>query len=118
RDTAFVAQLVEEHLRPTQLAARRTLPSHRAVYRFFRDLGDAAPACLLLTLADAAGASGPRLLPERWRGHVAYMSHVLAEGLAQLEKEQSRPRLIDGRDLMQALHIEPGPDVGRLLNAI
>ena len=118
RDTAFVAQLVEEHLRPTQLAERRTLPSHRAVYRFFRDLGDAAPACLLLTLADAAGATGPRLLPERWRGHVAYMSHVLSEGLAQVEEQQTQPKLIDGRDLMQELGLPQGPDVGRLLNAI
>jgi tRNA nucleotidyltransferase/poly(A) polymerase len=118
RDTAFVAKLVEEHLRPTQLAERRTLPSHRAVYRFFRDLGDVAPACLLLTLADAAGATGPRLLPERWRGHVAYMSHVLSEGLAQVEEQQTQPKLIDGRELMQALNLPPGPHVGRLLSAI
>jgi len=118
RDTAFVVQLVEEHLRPTQLAERRTLPSHRAVYRFFRDLGDAAPACLLLTLADAAGATGPRLLPERWRGHVAYMSHVLSEGLAQVEEQQTQPKLIDGRSLMQTLELYPGPEVGRLLTAI
>ena len=118
RDAAFVAGLVEEHLRPTQLAERSTLPSHRAVYRFFRDLGDAAPACLLLTLADAAGATGPRLLPERWRGHVAYVSYVLSEGLAQVEEQQKLPKLIDGRDLMQELDLPPGPEVGRLLNAI
>lgn len=118
RDTAFVARLVEEHLRPTQLSDRRTLPSHRAVYRFFRDLGEAAPACLLLTLADATGATGPRLQPERWRGHVAYMSHVLSEGLAQVEEQQTQPKLIDGRDLMQTLGLDQGPEVGRLLNAI
>jgi poly(A) polymerase len=118
RDTAFVALLVEDHLRPTQLAERRTMPSHRAVYRFFRDLSDAAPACLLLTLADATGATGPRMLPERWRGHVAYMSHVLSEGLAQVEEQKTQPKLIDGRDLMQTLGLEQGPDVGRLLSAI
>jgi poly(A) polymerase len=118
RDTAFVAKLVEEHLRPTQLAERRTMPSHRAIYRFFRDLGDVAPACLLLSLADAAGATGPRMLPERWRGHVAYMSHVLSEGLAQVEEQQTQPKLIDGRDLMQTLGLEQGPQVGRLLSAI
>jgi poly(A) polymerase len=118
RDVAFVAKLVEEHLRPTQLAERRTLPSHRAVYRFFRDLGDAAPACLLLTLADATGATGPRLLPERWRGHVAYVSHVLSEGLAQVEEQAAQPKLIDGRELMQTLGLPQGPAVGRLLNAI
>ena len=58
------------------------------------------------------------MLPERWRGHVAYMSHVLSEGLAQVEEQQTQPKLIDGRDLMQALGLPQGPDVGRLLNAI
>jgi hypothetical protein len=58
------------------------------------------------------------MLPERWRGHVAYMSHVLSEGLAQVEEQQTQPKLIDGRELMQELGLPQGPDVGRLLNAI
>jgi poly(A) polymerase len=118
RETAFVSTLVEEHLRPTQLGTPSALPSHRAIYRFFRDLGDAAPAGLLLTLADAAGAAGPGLRPERWRRHVAYMSYVLSEGVAQVEEAEKQPKLLGGRELMQALGLEPGPEVGRLLEAI
>ena len=44
RETAFVARLVEEHLRPAQLS-QSGAPSERAIFRFFRDLGEAAPAC-------------------------------------------------------------------------
>jgi putative nucleotidyltransferase with HDIG domain len=114
-ETRFVASLVEEHLRPTMLA-QGDLPSRRALYRFFRDLEDAAPACLVLSLADAAAATGPRLQQQRWRGHVAYAYYVLHGG-SELEtaRDGKRERLLDGHGLIDALGLEPGPEVGRIL---
>ena len=117
REAAFVSKLVEEHLRPFQLA-NKALPSSRALYRFFRDLGDAAPGVLILSLADAAAARGPRLQPERWRGHVAYIAYVLENGLAQRNVVTRQPRLVTGSDLIEALGLEPGPEIGRMLAAI
>jgi tRNA nucleotidyltransferase/poly(A) polymerase len=118
RETAFVCLLVEEHLRPTMLAEAGKLPSRRALYRFFRDLGDAAPACLVLSLADAAAATGPRLQPERWRGHVAYSAYVLAaEAQLNMPKEKAE-RLISGRDLIEELGMAPGPELGRVLDVV
>jgi tRNA nucleotidyltransferase/poly(A) polymerase/very-short-patch-repair endonuclease len=118
REAEFVSKLVEEHLRPTMLS-QGDLPSRRALYRFFRDLGDAAPACLVLSLADAAAATGPRLQEQRWRGHVAYAYHVLHGG-SELEAPQDskRDRLLDGHALIEALGLEPGPEVGRILTAL
>jgi len=117
RETRFVSRLVEEHLRPAQLS-QDGLPTRRAVYRFFRDLEEAAPACLLLSLADAAAARGPRLQAERWRGLVAYVANVLEHGLTPEAPSQRPQRLIDGTELMAALGLQPGPEVGRLLAAI
>jgi tRNA nucleotidyltransferase/poly(A) polymerase len=118
RETRFVSLLVEEHLRPTQLSQGDALPSKRALYRFFRDLGDAAPACLILSLADAAAARGPRLEKDRWAGHVAYVRWVLDNGLLPAEAAARQPRLVNGETLMAALGIDPGPELGRLLAAI
>jgi len=118
RETHFVGLLVEEHLRPTMLAAARQLPSRRALYRFFRDLGEAAPACLVLSLADAAGATGPRLQPERWRGHVAYAAHILAAQAELNIPAEKAERLISGRDLIDELGMAPGPELGRVLEAV
>jgi poly(A) polymerase len=117
REVRFVSLLVEEHLRPTQLAARGQAPSPRALYRFFRDLGDAAPACLVLMLADGAAAAGPRLQRQRWRAHIAYVSNLLKQEQATAEAAKA-PRLITGDDLMAALHIPPGPVLGRLLSEV
>jgi poly(A) polymerase len=116
-ETRFVAQLVEEHLRPTQLSSG-DLPSHRAVYRFFRDLGDAAPACLLLMLADGAAAAGPRLTVESWLADTRYVKYLLDRNEEQSRVIAARPRLITGEDLMAELRLKEGPLVGRLLRSL
>jgi poly(A) polymerase len=117
RDAAFVSKLVEEHLRPAQLS-NEGFPTRRALYRFFRDIGDAAPACLVLSLADAAAAAGPRLQPPRWRGHIAYAAYVLEHGRQPSDASVKPQRLITGDELMGALLLEPGPEIGRLLSLI
>ncbi len=119
RETRFVSLLVEEHLRPAQLSGPSSQgPSDRAIYRFFRDLSEAAPACLVLALADAAAAAGPRLRHERWRAHVAYVGDVLERHARQGAARTGAPRLVPGDTIMSALGIGAGPVVGRLLEAI
>jgi poly(A) polymerase len=117
RETAFVRTLVAEHLRPVQLAAVGQTPTRRAIYRYFRDLGDAAVAALLLALADAAAARGPSLTREGWARQVAYMHSLLVRSVKEAGIVHP-PRLLDGRDVMVALALAPGPRVGRLLEAL
>ncbi|MEX0785518.1 MAG: HD domain-containing protein [Dehalococcoidia bacterium] len=113
RETDLVALMVEEHLRPGQLS-QEGAPSRRALYRYFRDTGEAADSILLLTLADAYSAGGPRIDIGRWRGHVAYIAHVLSRR-DEDETIARPPRLLTGEDVMAELGIGPGPEVGRLL---
>jgi poly(A) polymerase len=116
RESAFVGRLVEEHLRPAQLSQSGT-PTDRAIFRFWRSLGDAAAACLVLSLADAAAAIGPGLTLERFTGHLAYLRYVLERSRSQTAKVGGR-HFISGDTLIQALDLRPGPEVGRLLAAI
>ena len=116
REGELVATMVEEHLRPGQLSQEGP-PSRRALFRFFRDTGEAAESVLFLSLADHLAARGPGLRIDGWRRHVAYIAHVLA----RRDEEESivrPPRLITGNDIMAALAIGPGPEVGRLLGAL
>jgi tRNA nucleotidyltransferase/poly(A) polymerase len=116
REVELVATMVEEHLRPGQLGQQGP-PSRRALFRFFRDTGEAAESILLLSLADHLAARGPRVRIDGWRRHVAYIAHVL--GRRHEEEDIVRPpRLLTGDDLMAALSIGPGPEVGRLLAAL
>ncbi len=113
RETDLVATMVEAHLRPGQLSQQGP-PSRRALFRFFRDTGEAAESVLLLSLADHAAARGPRLRIDGWRRHVAYVAHILAR--RNEEEAIVRPqRLLTGDDIMAELSMGPGPEVGRLL---
>ena len=60
RGIELVATMIEHHLRPSQMAQRGEMPTARAVYRYFRDLGDAAIDTLYLNLADYLAARGPQ----------------------------------------------------------
>lgn len=117
REVRLVAALIKDHLRPGQLAAAGAVPTRRALYRFFRDLDDAAPDLLLLNLADHAAARGPAMTAEAWAGHAAYIRWILAQRAR--DETLVRPvRLITGHDLITELGLPPGPLLGRLLEAV
>lgn len=117
RDAHWVALLVEEHLRPVQLAAVGEVPTRRALYRFFRDLGDAAEAALFLSLADAFAARGPMMTRDGWRRQVAYMNGLLVRSSEDAGIVHP-PRLLTGYDIMSSLNLSEGPAIGRLLAAV
>ncbi len=113
----FVSTLVHEHLRPVQLAQPGKIPTKRAVYRFCRDLGDALPAVLFVALADAAASGGPGLASGDWSRHIAHMNALLVRSI-EVKGIVSRPALLSGHDLMDALELAPGPVIGELLGAL
>ena len=55
REINYVETCVRYHMRPTQLT-HEELPTNRALYRYFRDTGDAAFDILFLSLADHLAA--------------------------------------------------------------
>ena len=117
REIQYAGLLIAQHLRPGMLAGPGEAPTRRALFRFFRDLGDASPDLLLLNLADHAAARGPRLTMEEWTGHIDYAAWVLR--ILYEDAQVSRPiRLITGDDLMSELDIHPGPLIGTLLDTI
>ncbi len=116
REVDLVRPMLEAHLRPVQMAQQGP-PTRRAVYRFFRDTGDAGIDTLFLSLADHLATVGPRLNMEGWRQHVAVVDYVLQMRL-QDTGVVAPPRLLRGDELMAALELPPGPALGRLLEEI
>lgn len=112
---AYIARIVQEHMRPGQLRADGQV-TPRAIARFFRDTGDAGPEVLLHSLADHMAARGPFIDPADWQQHVAWVGQQL-ESYWGAPPERTRP-LVNGHTLMQALDIAPGRLVGELLQEI
>jgi len=116
RETALVSGIIEAHMRPVQMAQQQA-PSRKAVYRFFRDTGEAGIDTLFLSLADHLGTMGPRVRLDDWRRHVAVIDYVLRMRLEERVIVEP-PKLVDGDDLMSALGIPPGPLLGELLELV
>jgi hypothetical protein len=113
---AVLERLVRHHLRPMHLAQSGGI-SRRARFRFFRDLGDEARDLLLLALADAAGLRGDSPLGV-WEGDDGRVVRELMAGHAEETAALSALPLLDGRDMMAALGLPPGPAIGRLLGLL
>jgi hypothetical protein len=98
--------------------ARNGSPSRRAIYRFFRDTQAASVDLILLSLADLR-ATYEHTLPESlWKAELE-VSRILLENLWERPSETIQPpELLNGREVMAAFALQPGPRVGRLLEAI
>ncbi len=117
RGCQFVTSLVRHHLRPKQMAEPGELPSKRAIYRYYRNVGEGAISTLYLNMADYLAARGPLLERDEWREHCDLMAHIL-DGKFGEPPVVVAPSLITGRDVIEEFSVEPGPLIGRLLEEV
>ncbi|MCW5848680.1 MAG: HD domain-containing protein [Anaerolineae bacterium] len=118
REIAWLKLVIRHHLRPLQLS-QLDPPSPRAQYRFFRDLGDAAPDLLLLSIADNRAKGDPddeSAAPDAILALTVEMLGLYYQ--PQTALVVAPPALVNGYDLMRELELGPGPYVGELLESI
>ncbi|HZY41388.1 MAG TPA: HD domain-containing protein [Anaerolineae bacterium] len=111
-----VTGIIGGHMRPHQLADAGV--SRRAIYRFFRDTQDYGVDILLLSVADHLATHGPDLDQTRWVARLGLVSDMLTAYFVQRDEIVLPPPLIDGNDLMRALGLKPGKQIGVMLEAI
>jgi len=116
REIEFVRLIVTHHLRPGQLS-QEGMPTNRAIYRYFRDSGEAAIGTLFFSLADHLATRGPNLLPNHWQRHAQVVEYVLAKHFRE-EKIISPPKLVTGDDLISIFGLKPGPKIGEILESV
>ncbi len=114
RSSRLLSAMVRHHLRPGQLGNDGALPTRRAMYRFFRDAGDAAIDTIYLNLADYLAARGPLLERDEW-AHACEVAGELLAWRLESDSEEPFPRLLSGHDIMEGFALTPGPIIGRML---
>jgi putative nucleotidyltransferase with HDIG domain len=117
-----IEKIIKHHMRfhffASRLEGDKQEPSRKAIYRFFRDAGEAGVDLVLLGLADLRGTRGHTLSQETWTAALD-IARILLENYWEKPQETVAPlRLLDGKELMQELNLQPGRIVGQLLEAI
>jgi tRNA nucleotidyltransferase/poly(A) polymerase len=116
-EVAYLARLVDGHMRPAQLAREYPL-NRRAIYRYFRDLGAAGPDCVLLSLADHISIHAPK--PDlTYSGRRLRTAQMLMEAYFRKRAEcVNPPSLLNGHQVMAEFGLKPGPQIGQLLEEL
>jgi poly(A) polymerase len=117
RETKMVAKMVTYHLRPGQLSNTDEMPTHRAIYRYFRDTADVGIDTLLLSLADHLATRGPMLDPEEWQADVQKTQYIISKWFEE-QTVVLPPKLVSGHDLIHRFGLSPGPQIGTILEAV
>jgi tRNA nucleotidyltransferase/poly(A) polymerase len=117
-----IHKIVLNHMRfmsfTWRLEHEQELPSRKAIYRFFRDTGEAGVDLVLHALADLRGMCDHTLTQETWTRALDIARLLLENYWEKREESVSPPRLLDGNDLMSELNLPPGRIIGQLLEAI
>ncbi|MEW5940553.1 MAG: HD domain-containing protein [Chloroflexota bacterium] len=121
-EIARMDSIIRHHMRIHFHASRKDGegkdPSRRAIYRFFKDSGEAGLDLILLALADLRATQGANLKQETWSAALDVCRIFLENWWERPEEIVSPPRLLDGNDVMRELNLQPGPRVGAVMEAI
>lgn len=116
-EIAYVARLTDLHMRPGELSHEYPF-SRRAEYRFFRDAGNTAPDIVLLSLADHMATHARAPESDRWDTRLKTSAELLESFFRAHTERVAPPPLLNGRQVMAELDLQPGPLVGQLLEAL
>lgn len=106
------------HFHSNRMEKEHKGPSRRAIYRFFRDAGEAGVDLVLLALADTRATRGHTLTQETWTAALDIGRTFLENYWEKPAETVYPPRLLDGNEVMTAFELAPGPRVGEILEVI
>ena len=114
----YVASLARHHLILGFLVPLRPLDRHQN-YSYLKHTDPVAIDVTLLTVADRLAARGTSSIAgeEMVAGHLELASEMVADGLEWRRTGPPAP-FLPGNELAAELDIEPGPDLGRVIDAL
>lgn len=118
---AHVKSIVGGHMRPlflAQVLRKDGRISRRSVYRYFRDTGASGLDIALLSIADHLATYNGQGPSPAWHALLAVVKQLLNHYFERYEETIAPPPLLNGAELITALNLKPGPQIGRLLRLI
>ncbi len=116
-----ISKLVRYHLRPFQLSQGKEPITERALYRFFRDVGNDTPLLLMLAMADLYATVGPKITKEDLANGEKLLLFLFDEYKKYETRETekaSKPKLLDGNEIMKITGMPASKALGDLIKEL
>ena len=116
-----LSKLVRYHLRPFQLSPGNEPITEKALYRFFRDVGESIPLLLMLAMADLYATVGPEITKDNLVNGEKLILFLFDEykkyQTREIEKAK-KPKLLDGNEIMALTSLKPSRELGVLVKEL
>jgi poly(A) polymerase len=113
--------IIQHHMRLHAMSSRKAAGqeiSRKSIYRFFRDTDESGVDLILLALADTRATYDHTLTQAHWAATLD-VGRELLEAWFEKTDEIIRPQpLINGNDLIEVFKLKPGPEIGKILEAV
>jgi putative nucleotidyltransferase with HDIG domain len=120
-EMARLATIISGHMRPHSLSSQsssQTPLTARSIYRFWRDTGSAGVDICLLAMADYLATYGVNLEQNEWIAYLETIQALLEHFYLHYETAIAPPPLLSGHDVMRQFALEPGPQIGDILEHV
>ena len=113
----YVSMMIENHIYPSALMSAKDVQD-KAKIRFIKKLEPYVEDIIELARADRLCARGPMVSGQMVEDNLKNLDELLDFYEKIKPRLENLPKLLDGREIMQILNIEPSPLLGEIIEAL
>lgn len=113
----YISYIIKKHMYPTAVVSAPEL-NDKVMMRYVRKSADNAIDTIIIAKADRVSAQGPEITKELVEENITLLDKLLQFYLNTKETLAPLPKLLDGREVMSILNINPSPILGKILNEL
>ncbi len=117
-ESEWVRKVVRHHMRLLPILNKDRKPTREEVHHYFKKTGETGVAIAILSLADTLGTYNQNLSRERWDQALSVCEVVLSAWWEDRDSVVSPKLLLDGNDLQVRFGLQPGKEIGNLLEKL
>ncbi|RAI09996.1 MAG: hypothetical protein DK841_08560 [Candidatus Melainabacteria bacterium] len=113
----YISYIIKKHMYPTAVVSAPE-QNDKVMMRYVRKSADNAIDTIIIAKADRVSAQGPEITKELVEENITLLDKLLQFYLNTKETLTPLPKLLDGREVMSILNINPSPVLGKILNEL
>lgn len=113
----YVKTLIKYHIYPSGLVSSEEA-TDKAFMKFYRKMEGYVIDVIILAMADRLSARGEKITEEIVNNNINALTNLLNNYLSLRKDIKPLEKLLDGREIMEILHLEPSQKLGKIITTL